>query len=60
MCPEAKNDTRRKKKTGKQFKGWQFPLPLSDEEEEADVEHPISNENNQMDKDLEVQVTNPQ
>lgn len=47
-------DIRRKKKTRKQHEGWQFPPPDSEEEEEFDVEEPIPNENNQIDKEAEI------
>lgn len=51
---------RRKKKTGKQPKGWKFPPPDPEEEEEVDVEEPILNENNQTDKESEVHKITPQ
>lgn len=44
----------------KQPKGWKFPPPVSDEEEEVDVEHAIPNENNQMKKEPELEELNPQ
>lgn len=54
-CLEAKKDTRRKKKVGKQPKGWQFPPPDADdvpvEEEDKEKEHPIPKENNQTHKE---------
>lgn len=59
-CPTTKKDIRRKKKIGKQGKRWKFPPPLSDEEEEEDVEHVIPNENNQMNKEPEAEDINPQ
>lgn len=58
-CPGDKKDSRRKKKIGKQHKGWKFPPP-DPEEEEIEVEEPIPNENNQTDKEVEIQETSPQ
>ena len=58
-CPESKKYIRRKNKSGKQAKGWQFPPPHFDEEEEEDVEHVIPNENNQMNKEPEAEDLNP-
>lgn len=57
---KPKKDTWRKKKIGKPSKGCQFLLEVSDEDEGADVEQPIPNEKNQMNKELEAQELNPQ
>ena len=44
-CPEAKRDNKKKKKTGKATKGWQFPsVPKQVEEDETE---PTTKENNQ-------------
>lgn len=59
-CPEAKKETRRKKKTGKQPQGWQFPPHDSDEEVEVAVEDPTPNQNNQADNEPEAHEKTPQ
>jgi len=56
--PEAKKDMHRKKKVGKQPKGWKFPPPDPEdvpvEKEDTEKEHPIPQENNQIHKELET------
>jgi len=49
-----------RRKQGNRPRDGIFSPPVSDEEEEVDVEHPIPNEDNQMNKEPEIQELNPQ
>ena len=52
--PKTKKDSWKKKKIGKQHKGWKFPPPNPEEEEKIEVEDPIPNENNQTKKEAKT------
>jgi len=43
----------------KPAKGWTYTPPLSDDEEEEDVEHITPSETNQMNKEPKVEDINP-
>lgn len=60
MWTTTKRDTHRKKKMGKQAKGWKFPSPLSDDEEEEEVEYVTPNETNKLNKEPAVEDKNTQ
>lgn len=60
MCPEGNKDTDRKKRNGKQPKGWNFPPCGQDKEEEEVEEETIQIGNNQTTKVPENQEEVPQ
>lgn len=59
-CPAAKKDNRRKKKVEKQARGWQFPPPVSNDEEKEEMEFDDLNQTNQMSKEPTEKDINPQ
>jgi len=60
MCPKAKKDTRRKKNLEKKPKGWQYPPPETEEEEDEALDEPSPQEESQIPMEPVTQGGSPQ